>query len=87
MYSYGGVLAADRLDRELQQKYPAIDILLNLAKAMRSNPLLPQQSGRNRTMEEAAIANLQQDYCGILCDVAVKKGVKQSIEDCIENVI
>lgn len=87
VYSYGGVFAADQLDRELRQKYPTIDVMLNIANAMCSNSLLPQQSGRNRTMEEAAIDNLQQDYCGILCDVAVKKGVKQSIEDCIENVI
>lgn len=86
VYSYGGVFAAGQLDQELRQKYPTIDVLLNIAKAMRSNPLLPPQSGRNRTMEETAIANLQQDYCGILCDVAVKKGVKKSIKDCIMSV-
>lgn len=86
VYFYGGVFAADQLDRELRQKYPTIDVMLNIANSMRTNPLLPPQSGQNRTMEETAIDNLQQDYCGILCDAAVKKGVKQSIEDCIENV-
>lgn len=86
VYSYGGVFVAGQLDQELRQKYPTIDVMLNIAKAMSSNPLLPPQSGRNRTMEEVAIANLQQDYCGILCDTAVKKRVKQSIEDCIKAV-
>lgn len=82
----GGVFAADQLDRELRQKYPTIDVMLNTAQAMRSSLLLPLQSGRNCTMEEAAISNLQQDYCGILCDVAVKKRVKESIKDCIMSV-
>lgn len=86
VYSYGGAFAADRLDQELRQKYPMIDVMLNIADTMRSNPLFSPQSGQNRTMEETAIASLQQDYCGILCDVAVKKRIKQSIEDCIENV-
>ena len=85
-YSYGGVFAADQLDRELREKYPMIDVMLDIANTMRSSPLLPSQPGRNRTMEEAVIDNLQQDYCGILCDTAVKKGVKQSIKDCITSV-
>lgn len=86
VYSYGGVFAADQLDRELRQKYPTIDVMLNIANSMRTNPLLPPQSGQNRTMEETAIDNLQQDYCGILCDAAVKTGVKKSIKDCITDV-
>lgn len=86
IYSYGDVFAADQLDRELRQKYPMIDVMLNTAQAMRSSLLLPPQSGWNCTMEEAAISSLQQDYCGILCDVAVKKGVKESIKDCIMSV-
>lgn len=86
VYSYGGAFAADRLDQELRQKYPMIDVMLNIADTMCSNPLFSPQSGQNRTMEEAALASLQQDYCGILCDVAVKKGVKKSIKDCIKDV-
>lgn len=86
VHSYGGVFAADQLDRELRQKYPMIDVMLNIADAMRSNPLFPPQDGQARSEEEKAVSNLQQDYCGILCDTAVKKGVKQSIKDCIKDV-
>lgn len=86
VYSYGGIFAADQLDRELRQKYPMIDVMLNIADTMRSNPLFLPQDGQTRSEEEKAISNLQQDYCGILCDTAVKKGIKQSVKDCIEDV-
>ena len=86
VYSYGGVFAADQLDRELRQKYPTIDVMLNIADTMRSNPLFPPQDRQTCSEEERAISNLQQDYCGILCDVAVKKEVKKSIKDCIKDV-
>lgn len=86
VYSFGGVFAAAQLDRELRQKYPTIDVMLGIANAMQPNPLFPLQNEQARSEEEKAVSNLQQDYCGILCDTAVKKGMKQSIEDCIENV-
>lgn len=57
-YCYGGVFAAEQLDRELRKKYPMIDVMLDIANTMRSSPLLPSQPGRNRTMEEAVIDNL-----------------------------
>lgn len=85
VHSYGGVFAAAQLDRELRQKYPTIDVMLGIANAMRSDPLFPPQIEQNRTIEEIAMDNLQQDYCGILCDMAVKKRVKQSIKDCIKD--
>lgn len=84
--SYGGVFAAAQLDRELREKYPMIDVILDIANTMYSNPLLPPQDRQARSEEERAISNLQQDYCGIICDTAVKKGVKQSIKDCIMSV-
>lgn len=83
VYSCDGVFAAGRLDQELRQKYPTIDVMLSIANTMRSNPLAPPQVGKIHSEEEKAISNLQQDYCGILCDVAVKKGIKQNIGDCI----
>lgn len=86
VYSYGGVYAADRLDRELREKYPMIDVMLDFANTMRPNSLFLPQGGKACSEEERAISNLQQDYCGILCDVAVKKGMKQSIKDCITSV-
>ena len=80
---YVGVSAADQLDRELRRKYPTIDKMLDLA-----NTLLPPspQVSSIRSEEDRALSNLNQDYCGILCDTAVKKGLARSIKDCIESV-
>ena len=80
---YIGVSAADQLDRELRRKYPTIDKMLDLA-----NTLLPPspQASNIRSEEDRALSNLNQDYCGILCDTAVKKGLARSIKDCIESV-
>lgn len=80
---YGGVFAADQLDRELRQKYPTIDKMLDLANTMLSPS---PQASTFRSEEDRAISNLNQDYCGILCDTAVKKGLAKSIKDCIESV-
>ena len=80
---YGGVSAAKQLDHELRQKYPTIDKMLDLANTML--PPSPQASNI-RSEEDRAISNLNQDYCGILCDTAVKKGLAKSIKDCIESV-
>lgn len=81
--AYGGIFLADQLDRELRQKYPAIDLMLGIADTML--PPSPQASSI-RSEEDRAISNLSQDYCGILCDTAVKKGLVHSIKDCIESV-
>lgn len=81
--TYRGVFAADQLDCELRQKYPSIDIMLNLANAML--PPSPKVA-KICSAEDRAISNLDQDYCGILCDTAVKKGLTHSIKDCIESV-
>lgn len=80
---YGGVSVANQLDRELRQKYPAIDMMLDFANAML--PPSPQTS-KICSAEDSVISNLDQDYYGILCDTAVKKGLVRSIKDCIEFV-
>lgn len=80
---YGAVFGANQLDRELRKKYPTIDMMLDIANTML--PPSPQVS-RIRSEVDQAIANLNQDYCGILCDTAVKKGLVKSIKDCIESV-
>ncbi len=88
VYSFGGIFAANQLDQELRRKYPTIDLMLNIADTMRTNPLLPSspQACHARSAEEAAIDNLQQDYCGILCDTAVKKGLTHELKECIKSV-
>lgn len=50
--------------------------MLNIANTMRSNTLFPPQAGQTRSEEKGAISNLQQNYCGILYDMAVKNGVE-----------
>ena len=86
--SYMGVFLADQLSRELRDKYETIGLMLNIADNMRSNPLLPlsPQDGQICSAEEAAISNLEQDRCGILCDTIVKKGLTQNIRNCIKSV-
>ena len=72
LYSaYGGIFAADELDYELRQKYPAIDLMLDLANTMLP-PLLPYVSN-TRSEEDRVLSTLNQDRCGTLCDAAVKK--------------
>lgn len=80
---YRDVIVANQLDRKLRQKYPTIDMMLDIASTM-----LPPSPQVPRICSEVdqAIANLNQDYCGILCDTAVKKGLARSIKDCIESV-
>ena len=68
---YGAVFAANQLDRKLRQKYSTIDKMLDIANTML--PPLPQVSKICSEVDQT-IANLNQDYCGILCDTAVKKG-------------
>lgn len=67
---YGAVFVANQLDRELRKKYPTIDMMLDIANAM----LPPStQASKIRSEVDQMIANLNQDYCGILCDTAAKK--------------
>lgn len=71
------------LDLELRQKYPVIDTMLQIANSL---PVQPSQYAAAAAGESPRKANLRQDYYGILCDTAVKKGIKKSIEDCIDHV-
>lgn len=71
------------LDLELRRKYPVIDTMLQIANAL---PVQPSQCAAAAAGESPSKANLWQDYYGILCHIAVKKGIKKSIEDCIDHV-
>ena len=74
---------AMRLDLELRRKYPIIDAMLQIANSL---PMQPSQRTATVSGESPSKANLWQDYYGILCDTAVKKNIKKSIEDCIDHV-
>lgn len=71
------------LDLELRRKYPVIDTMLQIANSL---PVQPSQCAAAAAGESPSKANLRQDYYGILCHIAVKKGIKKSIEDCIDHV-
>lgn len=80
---YGNVLAAEQLDRELREKYPLIDKMLNFANTM----LPPVPQGRKSySPSEAAVSNLTQDYYGILCDTAIKKEMIRNAKEFIKSV-
>lgn len=80
---YGMNEQAGYLDWEMRQKYPMIDYML------RSTDRFPARPARY-CMETAASSleksNLEQDYWGILCDTAIKKGIKKGLEDCIDRI-
>lgn len=81
--SGGDWFAANQLDYELRQKYSCIDAMINLANTI-SVP--SPQAEKIYSPIEAAIANLNQDYYGILCDTAIKKGITQDIKQFIQFV-
>lgn len=79
--AYGTDEDAMCLDSELRRKYPAINAMLQIADSL---PMQPSQRVASASIESPSKANLRQDYYGILCDIAVKKNIKKSIQDCID---
>ena len=73
---------AEKLDIELRQKYPYIEIMLNVANSI-SVPSL--RNGRVHTEFEILLSRLKQDYYGILCDTAIKKGIINDVRKFIDH--
>ena len=72
---HGSEQTAWNLDCELRQKYPAIDIMLQTADALKppmSSCFMPAQDALSGK------AALWQDYWGIICDVAISKALKSA---------
>ena len=67
-----------------EQEARAIDAILQAADNLQATriPLCftTVKSG------SSAKSNLQQDYWGIICDAAIKKGIKKRMEDCIDHI-
>ena len=82
--THGSEQDARALDHELLQKYPAIDAMLRAADALQTTPI-PSYFATAKSVPSAK-SNLQQDYWGIICDAAISKGIKKSIEDCIDHI-
>lgn len=74
---------AGTLDLELRQKYPAICAMLQTANSMPTLSIQRTSVARNESVNKA---NLRQDYYGILCDTAIKKGIKKNFEECIDRI-
>ncbi len=81
--NYDGFGQARELDKELRDKYPCIDVMLGVAQTMSSGFSGQAQSSSYSLLE---ISNLNQDYHGIICGTAVKKGIVHEIKDMIERV-
>ena len=76
---------AGYLDREMRQKYPMIDYMLQVANHFPAQAHSPRYCGKGITVSPEK-SKLEQDYWGILCDTAIKKGIKRRLEDCIDHV-
>lgn len=80
---YGFDFEAAELDDYLRRKYPIIDKMLNIADSIQVRPC----SGNSDTIFQSTYkSRLEQDRCGILCQVAIKKGLAQELESCIDHV-
>ena len=80
---HGSEQAAWNLDYELRKKYPTINVMLQTADALK--PPVPSYFAPVQSAPSAK-TNLRQDYWGIICDVAISKGIKERIEDCIDHI-
>lgn len=80
---FGDIVTARRLDAKLREKYPIIDEMLDLANQMSS---ALQRGASSCAQLPQEVSNLQQDYYGIICHIALKKGIVQSIKQFIKSV-
>jgi ribosomal protein L34E len=81
--NFGSDEQARQLDNELRKKYPTISIMLNVGDSLQVVYQRPLNVYSASSFEKA---RLKQDYWGILCDTAIKKGIKNSIESCIDHI-
>lgn len=85
MIQYGTKEQARALDQEMRQKYPMIDYMLQAADNIPAQAHSSIYCGQG-IMVSPEKSNLEQDYWCILCDTAIKKGIKRRLEDCIDHV-
>lgn len=80
---YEDYSVAVQLNRELRQKYPCINSMVNFANSITIQTPRPKMI---YSPNESVLLNLKQDYYGILCDTAIKKHLVHSIKEFIKNV-
>ena len=83
VFQFGDIVTARRLDAKLREKYPIIDEMLDFANQM--SPALQTEASSYAQLPQE-VSNLQQDYYGIICHIALKKGIVQSIKQFIKSV-
>lgn len=79
----GSDFDAINLDDYLRRKYPIINTMLNIADSM---PAHPASANPDATSQSSYKSMLVQDRCGILCQVAIDKGLEQDLKSCIDHV-
>ena len=75
---------ANEIEQKIRKKYPIIDVMLNIASKMQQG--VEFKSVCEKAQMERVVERLQQDYCGILCHVAIKKSVIHSIKEFIAYI-
>lgn len=83
VYNNGSYSEAERLHVEMLHKYPIIGDLLQLANTLSQQPTSQNSTGTTYAFPNKE--NLKFDYHGIICEVALKKGLKESLKDCIDH--
>lgn len=76
---------ARQLNLELRKKYPIINRMLDIADNLSRNFPSLYNSNPTRTSSNELLY-LQQDRCGILCHVLIKKNIIKKIEEFIDYV-
>lgn len=79
----GSDFDAINLDDYLRRKYPIINTMLNIADSIQARPSC---GNSNTTSQSPYKAMLVQDHCGILCQIAIEKGLKQDLKSCISHI-
>lgn len=83
VYNNGSYYEAERLHTEMLRKHPIIGDLIQLANTLSQQPT--SQNSTETTYVFPNKENLKFDYHGIICEVALKKGLKESLQDCIDH--
>ncbi len=82
---YGDLQTARNLDIDLRNKYPSINKMIEIGTALRTT-INTNVTVLQNVREIDEIEALKQDYYGILCDTAIKKGLIHQIEQFIDRV-
>lgn len=85
--AYGTEDQARLLDIQLREKYPTIDRMIAVANSMpRSSGSLNDTLNADSYNAYSYKVNLDEDRWGIICDIALKKGIKENLIDLIVRV-